>query len=175
MQRKLFAFAGPIATACAFPFVCLSFMTMAGCATILKGTSAPVSINSTPSSASVEIKRSDGIPIEQGQTPMTVKLGKGKEYTVTITLDGYQPQTVPVLKSGLETAAFCNLGSIPFWAVDYVTGAMFKLEPGTINVSLKEVAARDESDTALYAFLTVVDEDGTPHHAAVEMTPAAAD
>ena len=167
MQRRLFTFAGRIIVACAF-------MGTVGCATILKGSSAPVSINSTPSSANVEIKRSDGIVVEQGQTPMTVKLGKGKDYTVTIGLDGYQTETVPVLKGGIETVAFCNLGGIVGWAVDHSTGAMYKLEPSTINVQLKEVTALDGSDTAIYAFLTIVDENGTQQYATVEMTPVAA-
>ena len=162
MQRRLLTFATRLAVACAF-------MGTVGCATILTGSSALVSINSTPSSANVEITRSDGIVVGQGQTPMTVKLGKGKDYTVSISLDGYQTQTVPVLKSGVETAAFCNLGSLPGWGVDYLTGAMYKLEPGTIKVSLKEVTALDGSGTAIYAFLTIVDEDGTQQYATVEM------
>ena len=167
MKHRLFTFAGRIAVACAF-------MGTVGCATILKGSSVPVSISSTPSSANVEIKRADGIVVEQGQTPMTVKLGKGKDYTVTISLDGYQTKTVPILKGGIETAAFCNLGGIVGWAVDYSTGAMYKLEPSTINVQLKEVTAQDGSDTAIYAFLAIVDEDGTLQYATVEMTPVAA-
>ena len=105
---------------------------------------------------------------------MTVKLGKGKDYSVVISLDGYQTRTASVTKSGVETVAFCNVGSVPFWAVDYLTGAMFKLEPSTINVQLKEVTAQDGDDTAIYAFLTIVDEDGTPQYATVEMMPVAA-
>ena len=31
---------------------------------------------------------------EKGMTPMTATLAKGKEYTVTISLDGYESQTV---------------------------------------------------------------------------------
>ena len=167
MQHKLFTFAGRIAVACVF-------MGTVGCATILKGTSAPVSISSTPGSADVVIKRSDGMVVQQGQTPMTVKLGKGKDYTVTISLDGYQTETVAVLKGGIETAAFCNLGDVAGWAVDYLTGAMYKLEPTTINVELKEVTAQDGGGSAIYAFLTIVGEDGTLQYAAVEMIPAAA-
>ena len=166
MQRRFLTLAARTAVTCAL-FGAL------GCATILTGTSAPVNVNSVPGGANVEIKRSDGIVVGQGRTPMTVKLGKGKEYTVTISLDGYHAQTVPVLKGGIESTAFCNLGDIAGWAVDYFTGAMFKLEPGTINVELKEVTARDGSDTAIYAFLTIVDEDGRQQYAAVEMTPVA--
>ena len=155
-------------------FTVIALLGNSGCATILKGGSAPVSISSTPSSAYVEIKRSDGMVVESGQTPMTIKLGKGKDYSVTISLDGYQTQTTGITKSGVETVAFCNAGSIPFWAVDYLTGAMFKLEPSTINVRLTEVTAQDGGDTAIYAFLTIVDEDGTPQYATVEMTPIVA-
>ena len=77
MQREMFTCAGGIATACAF-------LGTLGCATILTGTSAPVSVNSSPGSAKVEIKRTDGIVLEQGLTPMTVTLSKGKEYTPTL-------------------------------------------------------------------------------------------
>ena len=169
MQRRLFTFVGRIAVACAF-------MGTVGCATILKGSSAPVSINSAPGSADVEIKRSDGIVVEQGQTPMTVKLVKGKEYIVAISLDGYQTQTVPILKSGVEGAVWGNIfcGGIPGLVIDHLSGSMYKLEPNTINVQLKEVTAQVGGETAIYALLTIAGEDGTHQHAAVEMTPVAA-
>ena len=166
MQRRFLTLAARTAVTCAL-FGAL------GCATILTGTSAPVNVNSVPMGANVEIKRSDGIVVEQGQTPMTVKLGKGKDYTVTISLDGYHTQNVPVLKGGIATEAFCNVTNLAFWAIDYITGAMYKLEPGSIHVSLKEVTAQNGSDTAIYAFLTIVDEDGRQQYAAVEMTPVA--
>ena len=43
-----------------------------------------------------------------------------------------------------------------------------------VNVSLQEVTVVDGSDTAIYAFLTMVNEDGTKQYATVEMTPASA-
>ena len=52
---------------------------------------------------------------------------------------------------------------------------MYKLEPNTINVQLKQVTAQEGEGTVLYAFLTVVDEDGAQQHGAVELTPIAAD
>lgn len=167
MWCRLLTFLTQTAVACAF-------MVMVGCATLFKGSSTPVTINSSPDSANVEIKRSDGLVVQQGLTPMTVKLNKGKEYAVAIRLDGYETQTVPIVKDGIETVAFCNLGSIPFWAVDYVTGAMFKLAPLTINVQLKEVTALDRGSSVLYAFLTIVNEDGTQQYATIKMVPIAA-
>ncbi len=170
MQSRLFACAGRIAMACAV-------LGTFGCATILTGTSTPVSINSSPGSAKVEIERLDGVPIEQGLTPMTATLAKGKEYKVTISLDGYEAETVQVLKGGLEGAVFANLlcGGIPGLLIDGMGGAMYKLEPNSINVMLKQVTAQEGEGSVLYAFLTVVDEDGRPQHGAVEMAPVAAD
>ncbi|MDE2797924.1 MAG: PEGA domain-containing protein [Gemmatimonadota bacterium] len=166
MQCRLSNFLTWAAVACAF-------MVMVGCATLFKGSSASVTINSSPSSANVEIKRTDGVVLQQGMTPMTARLNKGKEYAVAISLDGYETQTVPIVKDGIETVAFCNLGSIPFWAVDYVTGSMFKLAPLTINVQLKEVTALDSGSSVLYAFLTIVNEDGTQQYATIKMVPIA--
>ena len=167
MRRKLMAIGMAIAMACAF-------MAMTGCATILSGTSDQISINSNPGGATVEIKTMGGLILKQGQTPFTAVLTKGKEYNITISLDGYQTETVALLKGGIETTAFCNLGNVLFWGVDFVSGAMFKLEPGSIHINLKEVTAHDESGSEVYAILTIVDEDGTPQHSAVKMTPVAA-
>ena len=83
MQRIL-CFAGRTAVACAF-------MGVAGCASI-----APVSINSYPDSANVEIKRSDGTVVAQSQPPMTIELKEGKDYIITVSLDGFEPQSVPI-------------------------------------------------------------------------------
>ena len=168
MQPRPFALAVRTAAACALAGT-------VGCATILKGSSAAVSIDSSPASASVEVKRTDGIVVRKGRTPMTARLNKGKEYTVTIRLEGYETETVPILRSGIEPTAFCNLGGMLGWAVDYASGAMFVLEPGTIDVQLEEVTALDGGGSVLYALLTFVDEDGAPRRVPVRMTPAPAD
>ena len=164
MQRRFLPFAVQIAVACVFT-------SLIGCATIITGTSAPVSINSNPESANVEIKRADGIVVEQGQTPMTVKLGKGRDYTVTINLDGYQTRTVGIQKGGVQKAAFLNLFGLLGWAIDYATKAMFKLEPSTINVSLQKVTSQNGGDTAIYAVVTWVSDDGMQKYVTTEMEP----
>ena len=146
-----------------------------GCATILSGTSDPLTVHSTPANAKVEIKRMGGMVVAQGTTPMTTKLKKGREYTVSISLDGYETEMASVLKGDIETTAICNLTSLPGWGIDYLTGALFQLEPSHINVQLKQVTAQDGEGSVSYAFLTVVDEDGTRQHGAIELTPVAAD
>ena len=160
-------------------FTVIALMGMAGCATMLKGSSASVKINSAPTGANVEIKMSNGVFVKEGRTPMTASLTKGKDYIVTISLDGYEPQTVPILKGEVEfgTAVCGNIlcTGLLGLLVDHFSGALYKLEPNTINVSLQEVTAQNGGDTAIYAFLTIVGEDGTHQHTAVEMTPVAAD
>ncbi len=161
-------------------FTVIALMGMAGCATLFKGSSAPVSVNSVPGGAKVEFRSSDRVlsgnvaelPVVQaGLTPMSVKLAKGKEYTVTISLEGYQTVTRLIAKGSVETVAFCNMLNVAAWAIDYATGSLFKHEPNTINVMLQKVTAMSGGDEVIYAFLTIVDEDGKQSTTAVEMTP----
>ena len=178
MQRIL-SFAARTAVACAF-------MGVVGCATMRS-----ISINSTPSLASVEIRRMDGTVVGQGQTPMTADLEHGKDYTVTISLAGYQTQTIPVKSitdhnfdpSRICLGALCAgptalAGGDPDDLDDTfddagippVTDPEYKLNPSTIHVQLKEVTTLDGSDTAIYVFLSIVYENGRHQYAIVEMT-----
>lgn len=140
-----------------------------GCATMFAGTSEQVSVSSYPSHAKVEI-RTGGALVEQGHTPLSVKLRKGKDYAVTISLEGYETKTVGIVKGGTSKAALLNLLSVPFWIIDYATGAMFKFESTTINVSLQESTSQDGT-TAIYAVLTFPDEDGEQKSVTTKMEP----
>ena len=142
-----------------------------GCATLFSGSSAEVQISSTPVRAEVEIERQpDGPIVKAGTTPMTAKLPKGKEYAVTIRMDGYETQTVAIVKGGIEWTAFLNLGSLLGWVIDYATGSMFKLDPNSIHVQLKHLSSESGVAPGLYALMRFVDEDGKEHLAAVPMT-----
>lgn len=145
-----------------------------GCATVLKGTSQVVQINSTPASATVEILSGEGGNFS-GTTPMSVQLKKGTHYTVSISLEGYNPVSRPIGKK-FEMVSLCNLPyfcvgiGLPYMAIDYFTGAMYPLEPGMINVTLTPVTAQDGSET-LYAVLTVMGEDGEVNTESIKMEP----
>lgn len=148
----------------------VSFVSFfAGCATLLSGSSAPVTINSSPAGASVTIK-SNGVVAYSGMTPFTQKMKKGRDYQIEVSLDGYQTAVAGVGKGGIEPVAFCNVLSIPMWAIDFITGSVYKLEPGVINVTLKEVTAQDGTDK-VYAFVTIVGEDGEPVRNMLELSP----
>jgi len=132
---------------------------ISGCATLFTGSSGPVTVNSLPSGATVSVKKTNGTIIASGMTPFSGKLKKGQDYRVEIALPGYQTAIAGFSKGGIEGWAFCNTLSIPLWAIDFLTGSLYKIEPHSINVTLREVTAQDGS-SKIYAFVTVVDEDG---------------
>jgi hypothetical protein len=147
--------------------VLISIVGIAGCATILSGSSTDIQIDSAPSSAEVVIKSSSGLIMFEGTTPTTVKLSRKNEYQVTVSLSGYKMRTVAISHTGIQSTAFCNLFSLVGWGVDYLTGAMNKLEPNMINVTLK--TAMVDNEPALFAIITMLDENGDPHGASVIM------
>ncbi len=174
MQRIL-SFAARTTVACAL-------MGVVGCG----GPIRSISVTSTPSSAKVEIRKMDGTVVGQGQTPMTAGLKHGKDYTVTISLAGYQPQTIPVRSitdidhnfdefCG-ELACVMLTAAVTLGEGEYepssTTEFESKFEPSYIHVELKEATSLDGSDTAIYTFLTIVYENGKHQHATVEMIPA---
>lgn len=119
---------------------------LAGCASILKGGSQDVEFRSTPPDASFVIRdlKGDGGQIS-GSTPgrATLRRGagyfKGAEYEVTVSKEGYTPATV-LLTSGINAPyGLGNLlvgGLIGYLIVDPATGAMWSLEPETVDVTL---------------------------------------
>ena len=139
--------------------------SLAGCATILSGSSADIQINSSPSEAHFVVKSTNGLVIQEGVTPANFRLSKSNEYSVTISLDGYQVRTVGIGHAGLEGVAFCNLFNWVGWGIDYMTGAMYKLEPNQINVTLR--TAMVDNEPAL--IITMLDENGDPHEASIPM------
>jgi len=144
-----------------------SMVVLASCATILSGSSADIQIDSVPSEAEVVIKSTGGLTMFEGMTPATVKLSKKNEYQVVVSLDGYKMRTVAISHTGIESTAFCNLFSLLGWGVDYLTGAINKLEPNMLNVRLQ--TAMLDNEPTLFAIITMLDENGDPHGASVIM------
>ena len=115
--------------------VCGVFM-FNGCATILSGTSDDVTFNSDPKGATILING-----IEEGKTPATVTIkrpGFG-EKRVTLKLKGYDDRNFTLSKT-FNTMALCNLGSIPGWLIDIVTGSVFKYDRTNYSMDLEPKA-----------------------------------
>ncbi len=133
----------------------LAFLLMSGCATIVGGgPSQPVSLDSTPGSASYTIQSAAGMQMAQGSTPGTVSLPRSNEYQIEVSLDGYEPQST-VLTRGINGWIWGNLfvGWIVGFGIDFLTGSAYKLEPSFVQVTLQEVASE------MFAVIRLLDQD----------------
>ncbi len=89
-----------------------------GCATIVQGTTAKIPVASDPTAADILV---DGNFV--GQTPATVVLKKTTDHLLTIQKVGYQPKSVPVVKT-IGGAVWGNIlaGGLIGWGVDASNG-----------------------------------------------------
>jgi len=119
------------------------------CASIVTRSVYPLTINSTPSGARVEVTNSRGLEIYSGNTPTVVRLRAGDgffrraEYQVRFSKPGYEDRIVPVTFS-LDGWYFGNLlfgGFIGMLIVDPATGAMWRIDMDVINVTLNPLGA----------------------------------
>ncbi|MDI6766891.1 MAG: hypothetical protein QME52_08725 [Bacteroidota bacterium] len=140
--------------------LCVLAVFIISCATIIKGTSQDISINSSPTMASVVVKTTGGVEVFTGTTPTTAKLSKKKEYIATISLEGYKETTVQITQS-FEAWTIGNLlcGGVLRLVIDAVDGAMWKLEPEQIMVSLV-TASIEGGESRLYAVFRTLDDQG---------------
>ena len=102
------------------------------CATILSGTSDEITFNSDPGGASIML---DGLKL--GKTPATVTIkrpGFGNK-EITLKLDGYEDRTF-MLQKEFNVMAICNLGGIPGWVIDILTGAVMKYSKKNYDLDL---------------------------------------
>lgn len=128
----------------------VALLLSAGCATIVKGTTAKIPVASEPTAADVLV---DGNLV--GQTPATVVLKKSSSHLVTIQKVGYQPKSVPVVQT-VGGAVWGNIlaGGLIGWGVDASNGAQYNLIPTTIVVKLDPVStaglSADAEDSAAF-------------------------
>ena len=108
-----------------------------GCATIIHGTKQPISINSSPDQGDIVVTREGGVVVFNGKTPTTCELQRKFEYDVTINLAGYQESKIHISKE-FDAIYLGNIlcGGIIGLIIDASNGAMYKLAPETINVTL---------------------------------------
>ena len=128
---------------------CSIAVSLVGCASVMNGSDSAVTIASEPAGASFEVRDATGRMVHSGTTPNTVTLQngagyfKGAEYSVLVKKDGYAPQTTTI-KPSISGWYFGNIllgGLIGMFAVDPVTGAMFK-QPETSHTALAPSASQ---------------------------------
>jgi hypothetical protein len=136
-------------------------MMLSGCASIVSKSSYPISINSTPSGATITVKDKKGLDVYSGNTPANLKLNASAgffskaSYVVTFEMDGYDKRTVPI-DFKLDGWYFGNIvfgGLIGILIVDPATGAMWKLDTEFVNETLsKTLASTDEPSLKVFGY-----------------------
>lgn len=134
-----------------------SLAAMAGCATIVGSPTHLMPIASTPSDATISITDEKGAEVFKGVTPTSVTLQKSngsywgkKSYTVKISKEGYEAQSIPVVASpnGWYIAGnFVFGGLIGWFIVDPLNGHMYSLSPEVISSTLSTKAAHSNKAT----------------------------
>jgi hypothetical protein len=103
-----------------------------GCATMTKGTTQSIAINSSPSGATVII---DGMPM--GQTPLTISLARSSNHSGVLSLAGYDDAAFTITRKFTNTT-FGNIlfGGLIGVGVDAASGANYDLTPDSIYATL---------------------------------------
>lgn len=120
-------------------------MSFTGCASIIKGGSQEIPIVSKPSQADVKIYDENEMLIAQGKTPFTANLKKkkgffkGKQYKIVIEKANYKKELLLLEPATDNWYCFGNLlcgGLIGYLIVDPATGAMWRLKPEEVSITL---------------------------------------
>ena len=142
--------------------VLASFLTLS-CASIFKGSSADIRVNSNPAGADIFING-----IDRGQTPQTLSLKRNQDYVLTFKKDGYEDLNFEVSKKfDVGTAVIGNIFS---WGiigiiVDVGTGAAYSLTPADVEANLASMqqagiikADANLNDGEIFAFLLTTEQ-----------------
>lgn len=116
-----------------------SLFLLTGCATIASGTTQKVSVSSNPSGA---MAKADGT--HAALTPTVFTLERKSDHTIEISKDGYRTSTVILRKAfnGMTTGNIL-IGGIIGGGVDAMSGAMYKLVPERVDVTLEKAEPED--------------------------------
>jgi hypothetical protein len=147
MKKSLFGKLGVVAAA----------LSLSACATLFTGTKDTVTFNSTPAGATVLI---DGI--EVGRTPTTIPLKRPglSSKTVTLRMQGYQDRTFELQKS-FNTVSVLNLTNLFAWGIDALSGAIYKVDPKTYDMTLERRTAAAELNVDHVALITELERTKT--------------
>jgi len=121
---------------------------LAGCATIVSSSSQEMTFQSSPEGALVKV---DGN--ELGRTPLTIKVVKKPNQTLTFVKEGYKPYSVP-MTTKIDGWMWGNIlfGGFFGTTTDSVTGAIHEYAPGEYIVTLEpEALSKFGTDSKLSA------------------------
>ena len=111
-------------------FALIAVTLIAGCATVIKGTTQTVNVQSNPDGASVYFDNQ-----LMGKTPFTLEAKKNVYSNIRIEKEGYKTYTQQLTKK-YDPITLLSF----FWdysTTDIITGAAFYYEPGTVFIELE--------------------------------------
>jgi len=115
--------------------VIISFIFLSSnCATLFKGTSEELNLNSDPQRAKVYLNG-----IKMGETPVTLKLECKKTYTIEFKKEGFETQTYNITNHvGAGWIILDVLAGLIGVIVDAATGAWYSLDQKNVNAILEK-------------------------------------
>lgn len=108
------------------------------CATLFKGQTAEVRLNSAPAGARIQINGFD-----KGVTPASINLKRNVNHSVTFTLDGYREVNLQIEpRFDVGTAVIGNLFSWSLFGlvVDVASGAAYSLTPADLQANFSSIS-----------------------------------
>jgi len=107
-------------------------LAVAGCATIMQGTSQDIGFSSSPSQAKVFDNGNN-----LGVTPLTTKLARKDNHIIKFELDGYKPYEITITRS-VSGWVWGNIvfGGLIGLVIDSISGGLYKLTPSQIHAEL---------------------------------------
>lgn len=108
-----------------YGLIVVAALVLAACATMIRGTTEQVSVNTNPVGATVQFSNGQSC-----DSPCTIETKRNKPLQISISKPGCATQTatmIPQLSGG---------GVILGGLIDYGTGAVYDLEPNPMTVTL---------------------------------------
>jgi hypothetical protein len=110
---------------------------LCGCATVTRGTTEQITLNSSPAGATARTSLGHNCP----STPCTFEVSRKSEFVASFEKDGYEPQQVPVgtRVAGSGAAGFAGnflIGGLVGMGVDVATGSTLEHYPNPIMAIL---------------------------------------
>ena len=120
----------------------IAALSLAGCATVTRGTTNQIQIVSEPSGA--DVRTSMGMTCV---APCTITVSRKDEFAVTFNKPGYQELTIPVKTqvAGSGAAGFAGnvlLGGVVGMAADAATGATLEHVPNPVVGNLRPLGSQ---------------------------------
>lgn len=127
-----------------FLLIIAALALVAGCATIVTGSSQSLTINTTPSGATVTLNGNN-----LGVTPLSVDVKRPETERSVFRFEkaGYKPLELPIDRS-MNTWWLGNIitGGVFGSTTDYASGAMYEYQPNLIQVTLEpeQMSSKDK-------------------------------